>query len=291
MKSQSIIFFIIIAVGLLSAQPTIAADGNLYEETITSITRVDGEYFRWTETREFLIVDYNLITTNDSKKMEIRLQDKSQNGRIETITQPLKITNFELTADLNIDGTPRAYLWDVYLFRDVENPNLALSPLDSGIRVAYAEAEQRVFDLESTELFFSVNLQHFEQDVSGDVERYRVNTELSTKNYEDGRIEKVSIHLKKVDSDDNTVFEYSLEIQEKSTIQRYLNYLDQPSLFVPLQIGAVLFAVYLYIRIHRYWVENEIKIIKGKGKKISIDILDPTEENQDTDDSSENTSD
>ncbi len=164
MKSQSIIFLIIIAFGLLSAQPTIATDGNLYEETITGITRVDGETYRWTETREFLIVDYNPITTNGSRKMEIQLQDKSQNGRIETIIQPLKIANFELTADLNIDGTPRVYLWDIYLFRDVENPNLALSPLDTAIRVAYADAEQRVFDLDSTELFFSVNLQHFEQD-------------------------------------------------------------------------------------------------------------------------------
>lgn len=291
MKSQSIIFFIIFTLGLLTVQPTVAADGNLYEETITSITRVDGEYFRWTESREFLIVDYNPITTNDSKEMAIKLQDKSQNGRIETIFQPLKITNFELTKVLNIDGTPRAYLWDIYLFRDIENPNLALSPLDSVIRTAYAESEQRVFDLESTELFFSVNLQHFEQDESGDVERYQVNTELSTKNYEDGRIEKAAIHIKKVDSDDNTVFEYSLEIQEKSIIQRYLNYLDQPSFFVPLQIGAVLLAVYAYIRAHRYWVENEIKIIRGKGKKITIELIDPPIENLDSEDSSENTSD
>ncbi|MCE7735186.1 MAG: hypothetical protein GPJ54_09935 [Candidatus Heimdallarchaeota archaeon] len=290
MKSHSIIFFIILAFGLLTVQPTIAAEGNLYEETITAITRIDGEFFRWTETREFLIINYNQITTNSSKEMEIQLQEKSQNGRIATITQPLKITNFELTTVENIDGTPKAYLWDIYLFRDVENPNLALSPLDSVIRTAYAESEQRVFDLDSTKLFFSVNLQHFEQDESGDVERYQVNTELSTKNYEDGRIEKAAVHIKKVDSDDNTVFEYSLEIQEKSIIQRYLNYLDQPSFFVPLIIGAVLLAVYLYIRIHKYWVENEIKIIRGKGKKITVELIDPPVESPETDDTSENTS-
>jgi len=291
MKFQSMLFFVVVIFGLMTVPPTFAAKGYLYEETITTITRVDGEYFRWTETREFLIVEYNPITINNTKLMEIQLQDKSQTGRIETITQPLKIANFELTPFYNLDTSPFTYLWEVYLFRDVDNPNLETSPLDNTIRTAYAKSEQRVFDLDSTKLFFSVNLQHFEQDESGDVEIYKVNTELSTKNYKDGRVEKSAIHMKKIDSDENLVFEFNLEIQEKSDVQRYLNYLDQPSWIVPLQIVVVFILVYAYIRLHRYWVANEITIIRGKGKRITIELLDPPTEDLENDNSSENTSD
>lgn len=291
MKSQSILFFAFFFFSLITVQPTIAADGHLYEETINSITRVDGEYFRWTETREFLIIDYHPITTDDTRQMEIRLQDSTQNGRIETITQPLKIANFELTPVLNPDESPLAYLWDIFLFRDVDNPSLTTSPLDDVIRSAFSKSEQRVFDLDSTNLFFSVNLQHFEKDNTTDSKRIMVNTELSTKNFKDGRIEKSAVHLKKVDDDGNTIFEYSFEIQEKSTVQRYLNYLDQPSLYVPLQIASVLLLVYIYVRAHKYWNNNEIMIIKAKGKKVTIELIDNPDDESDISDSSETTSD
>ncbi|MHA2276894.1 MAG: hypothetical protein ACXAC2_14070 [Candidatus Kariarchaeaceae archaeon] len=283
MKSSSLLFLILFSSVFLAVQPVKATDGYLYEETISGITRVDNEYFRWTEEREFLIIDYTPQSINGSKEILITLQDSSQRGRIETIVQPYLEVNFELTQILNSDNSPLEYNWDMYLFRNTsKGDNYFLS---SAIRSGFAKSEQRLFDLDTENLFFSVNLQHYEFEGGLNSKRYQVNTELSTKNHADGRIEKTAIHLKKVDNDDNTVFEYSWEIQEKSTFQRYLNYLDQPSLVVPLQIALALLIVYIYIRVHKYWTENEIKIIKGKGKVITIETTDIPEDTELTDNS------
>lgn len=283
MKILPIIILLLIVASLFLIQSETGADGYLYEERTNSFIRISGETFRWSSSREFLIVDYTILTTNETKTVEIDLLDNSQRGQVETITQPLKTTNFEFTKLLNEDGSPLEYSWDIYLFRDTDPDLVRSNSFDTSIRTAFNGNKQRVFDIKSTTEFFSVNLQHYEnQSINGKWEEFQVNTEISTKNYKNGRIEKSAVHLRKVNDKAEVVFEFDFEIQEKSKLQRYLNYFDQPALKVPFQIGIVLLLVYLYIRSHKYWVENDIRIIKGKGKIITIEYEDEPSELEDS---------
>lgn len=273
MKILPIIILSLLLASFMLFQSVNVADGHLYEERISAFHRYQGETFRWETTREFLIVDYSILTTNISTSMEIELLHNTQRGQIETIIQPLKTSNFELTKILNDDGTPLEYSWEIYLFRDSDPINVISFKLDNSIRSAFINKDQRTFDIKSTTEFFSVNLQHVEyQFIDGKSEQYQVNTELSTKNYKDGRIEKSAVHLRKVNDKDEVVFEYDLEIQEKSIVQRYINALDQPAWKVPFQLGGILLLVYVYIQLHKYWIENDFRIIRGKGKIITIEI-------------------
>ncbi len=244
-----------------------ADNGILYKETIKSNSRISGETLRWETNREFLLENYEFEELNVSgeiiKVAKINLLSNTQNGQYEEIIQPLKAANFELLALLHSDGTVSEFRWEMFLFRDINDPAISYDPFDNDIRSNFTKfAGHKRFDLDSNLNFLSVNLEYFEyHSIDGKLKRLRVNTELSTNNADDGRILKSAIHIVKRDGDE-ILSVYDWNIQEVNTFYRYFNYLDQPYLLVPYQIGAVLLIIFVYLIIHSYWKKNNFRIVR-----------------------------
>ncbi|MCH8906795.1 MAG: hypothetical protein IH840_06875 [Candidatus Heimdallarchaeota archaeon] len=264
-KLLCILFF----VSLLLVIPTSADRGHLYTESIDAYSRIEGETLRWTSKREFLIRDYNFynvsISPDYDKNVDVEVLHDTNHGQYEILTQPAKKANFNLIATFRDDGRVLDFAWDMYYFRDTNHPTLETLPLDTEIRDNFRIPGNRKYDLDSTNLFFSINLQYNEYlDIEGDVVEVKVNTELGTKNYADGRIERSSIHIVKRLADSTVIFEYNWVYQEVSSVLRYFNFIDQPFLEVPAIFAAVALIIYVYIKFNRFISKYGIKIVKTK---------------------------
>jgi len=256
----------------VSIVPVEGVSGIVYKETLETYSRIDGETFRTEKSREFILDDYSFIELNDNgtitPAVEMEILYDTQRGQVESIIEPLKAANFELTPTFLENGSVSDYSWDMFLFRDVNHPSVNGDPFDDEIRTNFTRIDgHRRFDLVSDEKFVSVNLEYYEyQMINSKMKRLRVNTELSSNNELDGRVIKSAIHIIKRDGK-TVIFDYNWNIQEVSTVYRYYNLLDQPFLLVPYQLGAVVFIIFLYSRILRYWKVNNYKIIREELPK------------------------
>ena len=255
---------------------TQASQGHMYEESITAYSRVNGETYRWEMTREFLIKDYkfsNGIVDNQSQRIAtINLLADTQRGQLQTIVQPTYGANFDAQGTFNGNGDLLELDFSILYFRDTTlNFTSINNPLGAKTRNALAKVNALQYDITATTQFYSANIQYYEyQNLTKDLTRLRVNTEISTKNYNDGRIERSAIHMVKRLPDASIIFEYDHTIQEKSIFQRYWNYLDQPYLWVPIRLLAVFLLVFSYIKLHKFVVKRGITIVQTYGKEIKL---------------------
>lgn len=269
---------------------TQASQGYMYEEKISSYSRVNGETYRWEMTREFLIKDYkfsNGIVDNQSQRIAtINLLADTQRGQLETIAQPTYGANFEVQGTFNANGDLLEFDFSILYFRDTTLNFTSISnPLGAKTRNIFAKVNALQYDITATTQFYSANVQYYEyQNLTKDLTRLRVNTEISTKNYNDGRIERSAVHMVKRMPDASIIFEYDHTIQEKSIIQRYWNYLDQPYLWVPLRLLAIFLLVLIYIKLHKIVVKRGITIVQTYGKEIKLVDKEPenSSENEET---------
>jgi len=193
----------------------------------------------------------------------------NQNGQYEMVIEPLLGMNFELEILLLHNGDVSEFRWEMFLFRSKD--------LYQGFTNAFFAYDNRHFDLENEEDFFTVNLEYTEyHNSSGNIRALSVNTELSSKNNGDGRTTRTAIHMiKRVKNE--IIFEYNWIINQVSSLSRYLNFLDQPYLWVPLQLASVFLLIFIYLRVRKFWVNNDIRIIRGKNKIITIEQIDNEE--------------
>ncbi|MHA2253151.1 MAG: hypothetical protein ACXAD7_22505, partial [Candidatus Kariarchaeaceae archaeon] len=123
-----LLIFSLLMLNFVSVIPVEGVSGIVYKETLETSARIDGETFTWEMSREFVLKDYTFIdlvdngTLTPAVKMEI-LYD-TQRGQIETIIEPLKAANFELTPTFLDNGSVLDYTWDMFLFRDVNHPSV-----------------------------------------------------------------------------------------------------------------------------------------------------------------------
>ena len=110
-----------------------------------------------------------------------------------------------------------------------------------------------MFDLVVSSSEFTVALEYFEFQLIGDrIEKLKVNTELSTDNYDSGLVFRTNIHIIKRDSQNDIIYDYSQSIQESNLLSRSINLLDIPILWVPFQFFMIIGLVYLYIKINDF---------------------------------------
>ena len=62
--------------------------------------------------------------------------------------------------------------------------------------------------------------------------------------------------------DGEILFDYNYSFNEVDDINNLLNLIDQPILWVPAKLGAVFLAVYMYIRVMRWYRESDYEFVK-----------------------------
>lgn len=263
-----LVLLILLAV---SIQPISAeTDTIIYKEVIESYSRIDGRTLRWDFEREFLFKGFTLFEDNSSvTKAKILMEDGSQNGQIEEIIQHFRPVNFLINPIYLSNGTLREIRYDILLVRDAVDGGDGGEPFEPSDFVLLTRNGRKRYDLKSNNTFFTVNLQYFEalNTSKADLEQIKVNTELATNNLEDGTIVRTSIHIIKRNAEQEVLYEYDWSIQKVNNFAKLFNWLDQPMLWVPAQIGLVFLLVYIYIRAQRYWSTNKISLSITKRKK------------------------
>jgi hypothetical protein len=86
---------------------------------------------------------------------------------------------------------------------------------------------------------------------------------MAANNYEDGRTYYTALHIIKRNSDNDVIFDYNWKIYEVDDVESLFNWLDQPILLVPYKLGAVVLVIFIYMRIVKYWNDNNYRIVKG----------------------------
>ena len=249
--------FIFIFLILTFTSPTYSAVNNLYEEEISGYYEVSNEILRFDTKREFTISQYDTYNLELSGQnipyVNISLIDDTTKGNLENIIQQIKYTNFIPTVNYNLDGSINSIEWDMNLFR--LNKSSQANPFDPPVGNIFnnGSLNHRMFDLVVSSSEFTVALEYFEFQLIGDrIEKLKVNTELSTDNYDSGLVFRTNIHIIKRDSQNDIIYDYSQSIQESNLLSRSINLLDIPFLWVPFQFFMIIGLVYLYIKINDF---------------------------------------
>jgi len=265
MRKLPLIVFLVLIIAMSSVSQSTAAVNHLYREKIDAYSRLDGETLRWNLKREFAIDNYDLVPrTNNSTPLYMRydINNESTNGLYHTETQKLDKTNFFANYEFRTDGRLKVIDWKVKLFR-LNSSCCEPFPIDLRDVLTDSTYNNQRYDLILEADHFSIALEYYEFHViDGNVQKVRVNTELVTDNYNDGRVYRTALNIVKRDSNGDILFKYKHDIKEVTKLGRTINLLDQPLLWVPLDLAAVFLVIYIYIRIVRYWKENNYRIIK-----------------------------
>ena len=158
------------------------------------------------------------------------------------------------------------------MFREPIDANDPFIPVDTTI---LTKGDNIRFDLENTKTVFSVSLQYYEyHSIDNKLERIKVNTELNSDIYKDGRLKRSAVHIIKQDSAEKIIFDYNHSVKEVDKIYRLFNYFDQPFLWVPLLISIPFLLIFTYIKITGYIRYYGIKIVKTRNQNSTTEDND-----------------
>ncbi|MCY3411678.1 MAG: hypothetical protein INQ03_08615 [Candidatus Heimdallarchaeota archaeon] len=263
------LFLVLIVVLLIFPSSSAEQEEIMYIEKISAYTIIDHQSYRWNLEREFLFQSYSVQGEGENKTATIYMLTDFQQGSISNITQKHLSFNFEPEVQYLENGSLQHVEWSILLTRDAEEGATGADPFTRDQINLFTKSGNRRYDLRINQTYFSVNLQYYEfmNNSNHEFEKIKTNTELTTNNNEDGTLIRSAVHIIKRRTDAEIIFEYDWSIQKVSTFHKVFNWFDQPKLWVPYRIAAILAAIYLYMLGYRYVSRHEITIKPKETEK------------------------
>lgn len=241
-------------------------DSWTYTISSNGYTRYNGLTYKIDESREISLLSYDFINQSGKISVNYRYLETDAYGYPLFVQENVYRTNF-ISAVQFTNSTHDQISNIKYSFQ--------LFRINAQDRGLYNEAQSDLIDnsfdrynIEFTPIFFNVNLAYYEfHNEGGHDIKLKVHVELSTRNYEDGRVYYSAAHIIKRDLDKNIISEVSYVLQEENTIQKYGRMFQQPNLEVPYIFTLTIVIIIAYHDIVNYISTNKIKLFHKEIKQ------------------------